>query len=243
MSSDVPDLAIILAGGIGIRLAPITQTIPKPMVEINNKPVIGYILDHLLAYGINNIVISIGYKADIIKNYVRNNQGKRANIIFVEEEVQLGTGGALRNVAKSITFPFANAIVMFGDDITDIDFRKMFRFHMEKKAPITIAALEVNDVSGSGVMEVDGDIITNFVEKPDPKTVKSNLINGGIHIFTADAMRLLPETQKFSLTQDFFESVAKKRILYAYKTKYMWYPIDTPERYERAKRELETRDP
>jgi mannose-1-phosphate guanylyltransferase/phosphomannomutase len=124
---------------------------------------------------------------------------------------------------------------MFGDDITDIDFKKMYSFHLKRRAPITMAVLKVKDIRGSGVVEVDGDVVTGFLEKPDPKTVRSRLIAGGIYIFSRGSLRLLPNRREFSLSKDFFESVADKRVIYAYRSRHNWYPIDTPERYRKAR--------
>lgn len=230
----MPDIAIVLAGGLGTRLGEMTKNIPKPMVEVDGKPVIAYVLDELIGQGINTIVLSLGYKADVIIDYVEKNYSGKAEIEYVVEKDLLGTGGALRKAVENIKVDYNNAIVMFGDDINYMDFSKMYKFHLEKRAPITIAVREVEDVSSSGAVEVENDIITSFIEKPLPGSVKTNLINGGIHIFTKDAMNLLLEREEFSLTKDFFESIVDLGILYAYKSQHSWHPIDTPERYKKA---------
>lgn len=238
-SKDVPGLAIILAGGFGTRLGDVTKDTPKPMLPIGGKPILGYMLDNLIANGMKNIALAIGYKADIIRGYVDANYAGKANILYFEEEEPLGTGGAVKNIVETIKTKYGDVLVIFGDDISDIDVKRMYKFHREKNALVTISVTQVEDVSGYGVVEIQNGVVTNFVEKPDPKKARSRMVFNGTDILSSEALAMLPKTKSFSLSKDFLEHAAKKGIIYAYETNHRWYPIDTPERYKRAKEKME----
>ncbi len=236
-----PELVIVLCGGLGTRLRPLTYNFPKPMAKVNGKPIIGYVLDNLLRIGVNNIVLAIGYKGKMIRDYVDSRYAGKANISYSVEKELLGTGGGLRKAAESVKFPYQNFLMVHGDDITNIDVRKVYKFHVEKKAPVTIAVLKLDHVNISGAVEVKGSRVTKFIEKPDPKIIKTTLMAAGIYAFRRDALKLFPKRKVFNLSKDFLEPAVnkKKGIVYGYISKHRWYPIDTPERYVKARRALE----
>ncbi|MDE1865661.1 MAG: nucleotidyltransferase family protein [Candidatus Micrarchaeota archaeon] len=237
--STAPELAIILAGGKGTRLRPITKETPKPMVTIRGRPILFYPLDRVIELGVGKILITVSYKSEIIKKTVEETYARSENISFVEEKEPLGTGGAIRNALEKSGQRCNNLLVINGDEICDVDLKGMYRFHLEKNAPITLAIVEVEDAAVSGVVEMDHDRVSSFVEKPDPKAVKSKLISCGIYLFSRDSLRLFPKDRAFNLSRDFLQHAASEGLVYGYRSGIQPYAIDTAEKYRRTKEALE----
>lgn len=239
MEDDVPKIALILAGGKGVRLRPLTYDIPKPLVPIKGKPTIEHIVDELIRNGIKDMVISIGYKADMIMKYL-DGAGLDAKISYVVEKESLGTGGGLRLSLEKIRSRYNGDIfLVYGDAVFRFDIKKMYSFHKEKDALITMALKRKKETVGRGVAFLDGTRVTKFIEKPaqDAKLEDmSNLTNAGKYILNTKVLDLLPNKKHFSFEEDFLQNSASKINLQGYMTRARSFSIDTPEKLARARK-------
>lgn len=223
--------AFVLVGGKGTRLRPLTDKVPKPMIPVKGKPILQYVIELLKKHEVNNIVLAVGHMNEKIQEYFGDGRRFGVNIEYVLEEKPLGTGGPLRlarNLLKEEFFMFN------GDNLTNIDLFDMYSFHKKNNAFCTIALKAVENASHFGVVEVQGDKVVKFIEKP--KKPKSNLINPGTYILNPGIIDLIPKG--FSLIEEVvFPKLAKEGKLYGYIYNGQWFPTDTMERYEKAKRE------
>jgi NDP-sugar pyrophosphorylase family protein len=224
--------AVILAGGKGIRLYPITKKIPKPLLPVKKKPILYYIIENLKEYGITEIVLSVGYKAKKIADYFGDGANFGVNISYSKEKEPLGTGGAIKLASKSFKEDF---IVLNGDNLADFNFYKMFEVHNRNKAKITITLYPVEDVTKFGIAKIEGERITKFIEKPKKEEAPSNLSNAGAYIINPKVLEILPDG--FSLIEkDCFEKLAQKGVIFAYCHKGYWFPTDDIKKYNLCKK-------
>ncbi len=227
-----PKLALILAGGIGTRLKPITDEIPKPMMPVHGKPILQHNVELLRKHGISKILIAIGYKGEKIKEYFGDGKRFGVDITYLEEEKPLGTAGCLRLAEPYLKESF---VMCNGDELKELDLDDMYLLHKESKAIATIALTTVEDPSAYGVVDMKGNKILRFVEKPKKEEAPSNLINSGLYILEPDIIKFLPEEQEnVSIERDVFPKVAQAERLLGYPFSGQWFSTDTLERYERA---------
>ncbi len=224
------DTAIILAGGLGTRLRPLTNTIPKPLVPILGKPLLHHIITNLKKHNVKNIILSIGYKADIIQNYFGDGSQLGVNISYCVENEPLGTGGAIKEAAKNLTEPF---IALNGDNLSDFNYTELIQQHKENQTPITLTLFPVEDVTQFGIADLNNNIIKQFIEKPTVEEAPTNLNNAGGYIIHPEALKILPEG-KSSIERDCFEKLALEGKLGAYTHESQWFPTDNMERYRKA---------
>lgn len=230
MDQTRPKMAFILAGGKGTRLKPITNEIPKPLVPLHDKPILQHTLDLFKKHGITEIVISIGYKGEKIKEYFGNGKRFGVNIIYVEETEPLGTAGPL-NLARNYlteTFVMCNA-----DELKNIDLDEMYLFHKENGSVATIALTTVADPSQYGVAKLMGSKIQEFIEKPEQGAAPSNLINAGLYILEPAVLEYLPKGAS-SIERDVFPKIAGDTKLFGFPFSGQWFDTGTLERYEEA---------
>ena len=232
------DAALILAGGLGTRLGPITNIIPKPLVKVGKKPIIAHIIDELSRNEIHNVYVSVGYKAYKIINYLENYKTP-ARMVFIREEMPLGTGGAVRLALRKIRGKNPNIFMTNGDDLFRLDIKKMFSFHAQNNADITLAAKEMGRrsvIESSGVVHFVKNRIDYFVEKPKLGEAPSRFINIGKYIIKTRIYRDLPRRSRFSFERDFLQAHTRDLKIYAYPTHSAWYPADNIRRLETARR-------
>src|SRR3989338_7955141 len=184
-NADMPKTAIILAGGVGTRLQPITFEIPKPLVLVHDRTLLEHQFDLFKKHGIKNIVISIGYKGDKIKHAIGDGRRFGVNVSYVEETKALGTAGPLRLARPFIAGTF---VTENSDELKDIDLHDMYLFHKENKALVTIALTTVDNPSTYGVARMQGGKILEFVEKPKKDDAPSNLINSGLYMMEPEVL-------------------------------------------------------
>lgn len=212
--------AIIMAGGQGSRLKPLTNNIPKPLVPIIDKPVLNYIIKQLTKFGITDIAMTVGYKSEMIMNAFGNGSKFGVNIKYFIEETPLGTAGGVKNTGEFIKGDF---LVISGDSITDIDLYEMYEEHKRNNALITLACKEVDDITGFGVIKVDlSGKVLDFMEKPEFSTEK--LVNTGIYIMDKKVLDMIPDGF-YDFGRNLLPSM--KDGLYAYKTDSYWSDIGT----------------
>ena len=219
--------AIILAGGRGKRLRPITDKIPKPLIPINNKPLIERTIKYLKKYGVTEIIISAGYKSHLIEKFLKQKKNFGCQIIFSIENTPLGTGGAIKKAMKHIEED--SFLVINGDIVTNIDLRKIM------KKENTIAASELK--TKFGTMDIRGNKILKFNEKKDVTNV---WMNPGIYHLSKDIQKLIPK--KGSLEGIVFPKMTRNKTLNTVKFKNaLWFSIDSHKDIEECSKEIKSK--
>lgn len=231
--------ALILAGGKGTRLSEITKNeIPKPMAPINGKPIIEYVIDNLKQNGIKDIVITVGYLSQVIKDHLKDGEHFGVNISYIEEKEPLGSGGALYYLKGLVKEDF---IVCPGDAIFDIDVNRMERFHKEKGGLITLFA-------HPNLHPYDSDLIiadkTGLVKDLHFKNLPrdfyyKNCVNAGIVMIGAQALDRLTEPKKMNLEHDFVYPFIKENKVYCYSSPEYVKDVGTPERFNKTQKDLQ----
>lgn len=222
--------AIILAGGLGTRLRPLTDKTPKPLLPVKGKPIIEHAIDNFRRHGITDIILSIGYKSDVIRDYFGDGSRFGVRISYCVEDEPLGTGGAIKEASKGMTETF---IAINGDNLADFDWTAQLKEHRENKAKITLALYPVDDVTQFGIARLDDKRIVEFIEKPSVEEAPSNLNNAGGYVIEPEALDILPEG-KSSIELDCFEKLAEKGVVFAFTHHGQWFPTDTLEKYKKA---------
>jgi len=222
--------AVILVGGEGTRLRPLTYITVKAMVPVLNKPFIEYIIRHLNRHDIKDVILAIGYKPDSITEYFTNDKQVKTRLIYSIEIKPMGTAGALKNAEQYIDGPI---LAMNGDIFSDIDYTNMIRFHRKKGAKVTIALTPVEDPTRFGVVETDHTHrVTRFVEKPRREDVTSNMINAGVYILDREILKRIPEGKHCMFENAIFPELVKdEEPVYGYVTDAYWMDMGTPEKY------------
>jgi len=219
--------ALILAGGRGKRLRPLTDKIPKSLIPINKKPLIQYTIKYLKKFGINEIIICSGYKSKQIQNFLKKKKNFGCKIEYSVEKNPLGTAGAIRNAIKNLSDE--SFLVINGDIITNIDLKKIL------KKPNTIAANELK--TKFGTMEIKNNRILKFNEKTDVQNV---WMNPGLYHLSTNILKILP--RKGSLESEIFPKLAKKKSLHTVKFKnVLWHSIDSFKDIELSSQEINSK--
>ncbi len=228
--------AVILCGGKGTRLQPITYEIPKTLIPIQGRPLIDHLFDLLKRHDIRNVTLSVGHMKDKVKEQIGDGFGFGMNVHYNEEETALGTAGAIKLLKQKGTLPREPFIVSNGDELKDIDIESMFREHKNSNALATIALTAVETPSDYGVARLNGNQILEFVEKPSPGDAPSNFINAGFYILEPDVVDMIPEGFSM-LEKDVFPKLASMGRLHGFAFSGQWFDTGNMERYERALRE------
>jgi D-glycero-alpha-D-manno-heptose 1-phosphate guanylyltransferase len=222
--------ALILAGGLGTRLQSVVSDVPKPMAQVAGKPFVEYILKYLKEFGVERVVLSIGYKAEAFQEYFgKNYQG--LELEYVIEKEPLGTGGALKLALKHCLHN--DVLVLNGDTFFNIELDDLWIFHLLHQADITIALREVENASRYGTVQLNNDgKITAFIEKTGKE--EEGLINAGIYIVKKTVFKNYTLPEKFSLEKDFFEKYLTELKLYGCVCEGYFIDIGIPEDYKKA---------
>jgi NDP-sugar pyrophosphorylase family protein len=213
--------AIILAGGKGTRLRPLTFSIPKPLLPVGEKPILELILSRLKENGITEISLAVGYKAELIRTYFGDGEKFGVNLEYFEEIKPLGTAGPLKEVyqKKKFTEP---VLVMNGDLITQLDFKKMFAFHKQSMADMTVGVRNHSIKSPFGVVELEGDKVRAIKEKPEIKQI----VGAGIYIINPSVLEKIPENQYYDLPDLIEDAIGAKKLVLGYPISEYWIAID-----------------
>jgi len=226
--------AVILAGGLGTRLKSVVKGIPKPMAEICGRPFLSYILDFLHTQGIERVILSVGYKWEVIKDFF-GSQYKNLELEYAIEDKPLGTGGGLKNALKYVCEE--EVFVLNGDTFFDIDLNLFYNLHKSKNSKLSIALKKTENTERYGIVEIDeNNRIVSFLEKG--KRV-SGFINGGIYLLNKNFFNALSPEGNFSLEKDFLEKFYKDHEFYGFPFDGFFIDIGVPEDYERAGKEFE----
>ena len=232
----VPSKALILAGGRGARMQPLTDKTPKPLLKVQGKSLLEHNLDLLKRFGIRDVVLSVGYLKDQIKEQFKDGTDYGVSITYVEEDEPLGTAGPILKAKDKLKDgPF---MVLNADEMKDVNLEKLYKEHLRTEAITTIALTTVKDPSLFGVAMLDGNRILRFVEKPAKGAAPSKLINAGLYIFEPEVLDLIPEGFAM-LETDVFPKLAKSEKLFGYPFAGQWASPETPDWLKRTEKEWE----
>jgi mannose-1-phosphate guanylyltransferase/phosphomannomutase len=229
--------AVIMAGGFGTRIQPLTSSVPKPMVPLANRPIMLHIVELLKKHGITDMVMLLYHQPDIIKNFFRDGSDFGIKIDYVTPLQDMGTAGAVKCAERLLTERF---LVISGDLLTDFNLKKIIDFHCDHKAMATITLTSVKDPLQFGVVITDKERrITQFLEKPGWGEVISDTINTGIYVLEPDIFRYIPAEENFDFSQDLFPILLEKGDpLFGYPVKGYWRDIGNTDSYREAHHDI-----
>ncbi|MBV9474194.1 MAG: NDP-sugar synthase [Solirubrobacterales bacterium] len=224
--------ALILAGGEGTRLRPLTSTIPKPVVPLVDRPAICYMLEWLRAHGVEDVLLSCGFMAEAVRAVLGDGSALGLRLRFIEEPEPLGTGGALKFAEELLEERF---LMLNGDVLTDLDLSAQLEQHERTGARVTLALVPVEDPSAYGlVRRAEDGSVTEFVEKPGPEQVDTDLINAGAYVIERDVLAGMPPAgTHLSIEREVFPRLVGQG-LFGYAGSGYWLDIGTPARYLEA---------
>ncbi|GAB4546200.1 MAG: mannose-1-phosphate guanyltransferase [Anaerolineae bacterium] len=225
--------AVVMAGGSGSRLRPLTVNRPKPMVPIVNKPALAHILDLLKHYNFSEVIITVQYLADYIEDYFGDGSSLNLRIHYCVEETPLGTAGGVRNAKQYLDETF---LVISGDALTDIDLSALLQFHRERGSFATLTLKSVPDPLEYGIVTTDEEgRITQFLEKPGWGQVISDTVNTGIYVLEPEILSLLEPNQAYDFSRDVFPSLLRRNLpLFGYVSDGYWCDIGNIQAYMKA---------
>jgi mannose-1-phosphate guanylyltransferase len=220
--------ALILAGGEGTRLRPLTSTVPKPVVPLVDRPFIRFMLDWLHGHGVDDVVMSCGHLASGVRNVLGDGSALGIRLRYVEEPQPLGTGGALKYAEPLLDERF---LMLNGDVLTDMDLTAQMAQHEQTGATATLALTPVEDPSAYGLVRTrPGGEVTEFVEKPAPDQIDTHNISAGAYVLERSVLEMLKAEQPASIERDVFPRLVGEG-LYGYVSDRYWLDIGTPDRY------------
>jgi NDP-sugar pyrophosphorylase family protein len=230
--------AVVLVGGEGTRLRPLTWTTPKQMLLVAEVPMIERVLAHLAAYGVDEAVLSLGYRPDAFMTAFPEGRCAGVQLTYAVEPEPMDTAGAIRFAAR-----FAHIEKRFlavnGDVLTDLDVGRLVAFHAERGAEATIHLTRVDDPSRFGVVPTDDDgRVTAFVEKPQAGEAPTNYINAGTYVLEASVLDRIPEGRRASIERETFPALVAAGTLYALPDDSYWIDTGTPAQYLQAQLDL-----
>lgn len=237
--------AVVLVGGFGTRLRPLTNHSPKPMLPVGHRPMIELLVDRLARGGVTDVVLALGFKPEPFMEAFPDGKCGDVKLTYAVEPEPLDTGGAIRFAAESAgindTFVVAN-----GDVLTDLSVADLVAAHRSRNAEATLHLIGVDEPSAFGVVALDGPAnggigrIVDFVEKPDPGTEPSNLVNAGTYVFEPSVLDLIGAGERVSIERSVFPKLVERAGLYGFTTEDYWIDAGRPELYRAANLDLLT---
>jgi NDP-sugar pyrophosphorylase family protein len=230
--------AILLAGGRGTRLRPLTLHTPKPIVPIFSKPFLHYQIDLLKQVSeIDEVILSLNYQPRRIEEIYADGSDLGIKIRYVVEPAPLGTAGAVRYAGEAL---HESVVVFNGDVLTAIDLAAVVRTHRERRAKATIVLTPVDNPSAYGLVETDADgNVRRFLEKPSPDEITCDTINAGIYVLEPDTFDRIPKDTTWSIERSYFPSLIERRETFvAWTYRGYWIDIGTPEKYMQVHRDI-----
>lgn len=221
---------VLMAGGLGTRLSPLTDNLPKPMLNVGKKPILETIIESFAKYGYRNILISVSYKSHIIEDYFGDGSEFGVRIEYVHEAKRMGTAGALSLMRDKLKTPF---FVMNADLLTNINFEQLQDYHESHNAWATMAVREYEFQVPYGVVNIADSQITSINEKPTHKFY----VSGGIYMIDPRALALIPDDQFFDMPSLFERMIDKGQRAVSFPIREYWLDIGRMSDYEKANRE------
>jgi NDP-sugar pyrophosphorylase family protein len=228
---------LILAGGRGTRLRPLTINTPKPIVPVANSPFLLYQIDLMKSGGINEVILSLSYQPRKIEDLIKDGLDYGVRIRYAVESSPLGTGGAFKNAEQHIDSP---TVVFNGDVLTSVDLSAVIALHRERGAVATLVLVPVDNPSAYGLVECSPEgWVQRFIEKPGPDEITCNTINAGIYVLEPSVLRYMPEGESYSFERGLFPTLLeKKEPVLAYVLDGYWIDIGTPAKYLEVHQDL-----
>jgi mannose-1-phosphate guanylyltransferase len=227
--------AVILVGGFGTRLRPLTDRTRKDMLPLVDRPLLAYTFEHLLRHGVDRAVLSCGYLPTQIESHFGTAWEGLALDYRVEQE-PLGTGGAVRFAADGLDEPF---FAVNGDSLREADLAELERFHRAQGAKATILLTPVSDPTRYGLVRLDGDgRVQTFLEKPRPEEIDTNLINAGVYVLEPEVLDLIPPGRAVSIEREVFPQLVEEGSCYGLALPGYWLDVGTPESFLQAHRDV-----
>jgi NDP-sugar pyrophosphorylase family protein len=222
--------AIILVGGEGTRLRPLTLELPKPVVPVLDRPFLKFQLDLLRRAGITDVVLCVAFRPEKIRNVLGDGQADGVRLSYVLEETPLGTGGAVKNAEANLP---ERVVVMNGDVLADMDLPAILRTHEETHAAATIVLHPVDNPSAYGLVETDASgRVQRFIEKPKPEEITTNRINAGLYVLETRTLSLMPKGVPYSIERGYFPSlIGSGERVQAFTHAGYWIDIGTHQKY------------
>jgi mannose-1-phosphate guanylyltransferase len=227
--------AVVLVGGQGTRLRPLTEKTRKDMLPVVDRPLLAYTFEHLRRHGVERAILSCGY----LPTQIQQHFGDRAGDLALEyrvEEHPLDTGGAIRFAAEGLTDTF---LAVNGDSLREADLDRLVEFHRERRAAATILLAPVADPSRYGLVRLNDDgTVNTFLEKPRPEEIDTNLINAGLYVLEPEVVDLIPSGRPVSIEREIFPALVRSGRLYGLALPGYWLDVGTPESYLQAHRDV-----
>ena len=226
---DIEDTWIVLmAGGLGMRLRPLTESVPKPLLKVNGKPLLEKIIEGLADQGFRRFVLSLNYKSEMIKAHFGNGSSWDVEIAYVEEDRPLGTGGALSLLPEICNSE--NIIVMNGDLLTSLNFRQLIDYHRSQGSVATMAVRDYSIRVPYGVVQVEHDLFVDVIEKP----AHSHFVNAGIYVVGIDQLQHVPKNEFYELPNLFKLLKSQGKKVTVFPLFESWRDIGSMTDYEKA---------
>ncbi|MDQ3106550.1 MAG: NDP-sugar synthase [Actinomycetota bacterium] len=226
--------AVVLVGGEGTRLRPLTLSIPKPMLPVAEVPMIERVVAHLAGHGIDEVVLSMGYKPDAFLAAFPEGTCSGIRLSYAVEPERLGTAGGIAFAARAAGLD-ETFVVVNGDVLTDFDLSELIGFHLERGGEATIALTPVDDPSAFGVVPTDEDgRVTAFIEKPARDEAPTNFINAGFYVLEPRALDRIPVDTPMSIEHEVFPPLVADQALFALGSTLYWTDTGTPPLYLQA---------
>jgi mannose-1-phosphate guanylyltransferase len=220
--------AVILVGGEGTRLRPLTSTVPKPVVPLVDRPFISFMLEWLRSHGVDDVIMSCGFLATSVRNVLGDGSGLGIRLRFVEEPEPRGTAGALKFAQSMLDERF---LMLNGDVLCDLDLSGQIAQHQRTGAIATLALVPVQDPTAYGLVRINEDAsVREFVEKPSPDQIDTNLISAGAYVLERPILELIPPDRNVSIEREVWPRLVGDG-LFGFAARSYWLDIGTPERY------------
>jgi mannose-1-phosphate guanylyltransferase len=231
--------AVVLVGGFGTRLRPLTLTTPKPLLPVGHRPILEHVLANLARGGVTEAVLSLGFKPDVFLEAYPDGQCAGVTLRYAVESEPLDTAGAIRFAAVTAGFDGERLVAVNGDVLTDLDIAALVAFHHDRKAEATLHLTTVDDPSAYGVVPTDPDgRVREFVEKPPRHSAPTNKINAGSYVLEPSVITRIPDARRVSIERETFPALAAEGVLFAMATDDYWLDTGRPDQYLAANLDL-----
>lgn len=227
-----PNWVVIMAGGLGTRLGELTKDTPKPMLKVGAKPMIEHIIDMFVSHGFTKYMLSVNYKAEVIKDYFGDGSKIGIEVKYLEEEKRLGTGGALSLIDIKLNEPF---FVTNGDVLSSLDYEKLLAYHKEQNSTATMCIRKDSYQIPYGVIEIDNE---NNIKAMKEKPIKEFFINTGIYVLNPEVLNCVPKDEFFDLPSLFDVLKSEGKSTKSFEITDYWIDMGKPSDYEKLQKDL-----
>jgi NDP-sugar pyrophosphorylase family protein len=231
LSEKKKNRVVLMVGGLGKRLRPLTNNTPKPMLHVGGRPILQTIVEGFVSSGFTNITMCLGYKSEQIQNFFKDGAQFGAQIDYVVEDKRMGTAGALTLLRQNLQEPF---FVMNGDLLTNINYKKMLDFHIEHESDATMCVREYDFEVPFGVVNTENEKIIAIKEKP----THSFYVNAGIYLLNVDCINLIPDNEYYDMTSLFEDIIIKGKNAVSFPLQEYWLDIGRVSEYQQANDEF-----